>query len=196
MTRFAIGATPFDDLDIARSHSRPRTSNDNPFSEAGFKTFKYHWSYPGTFGGLADGRTYFELLFRWYNEEHHHSGIADLTPSSVHGGNADEVLAARQRVLDARYAEHPERFVNGPPKVRRPPAEVWINRPTDQHVALWSETKDVPMSPPTADAVAEQSAPETRARARSARDPAPALPLAAAAVGGVGNSSPEVSREP
>jgi len=178
----------FDDLDIARSHSRPRTSNDNAFSEAGFKTFKYHWSYPGSFDGLGEGRAYFDLLFRWYNEEHHHSGIADLTPSCVHGGEAEEALAARQRVLDARYAEHPERFVNGPPKVRRPSAEVWINRPTNQHVAL-SSGEDESSQP------AQSASSRTHTRARSARNQSAGL-VVAAAVGGVGNSSPEKSHEP
>ena len=146
----------FDDLDIARSHSRPRTSNDNPFSEAGFKTVKYHWSYPGWFGGLSEGRGYFELLFRWYNEEHRHSGIADLTPECVHSGKAEDVLVARQRVLDARYAEHPERFVNGAPHVRRPAAEVWINRPTEQNVALPNGEDDSSSSPQKAQNLASE----------------------------------------
>src|SRR5690606_14540637 len=72
------------------------------------------------------------LFFPWYNEEHHHSGIAMLTPETVHTGRVDAVLTARQRALDAAYAAHPERFVRGPPKVARPPAEVWINRPAQE----------------------------------------------------------------
>jgi putative transposase len=114
----------FDDLDIARSHSQPRVSNDNPSSEAAFKTLKHHWSYPGGFAGVAEGREYFALFFRWYNTEHRHSGIAYLTPDCVHEGQADVQLDARQRVPDAHFAAHPERFVRGPPQVPRLPVEV------------------------------------------------------------------------
>jgi putative transposase len=126
----------FDDLDIARSHSRPRVSNDNPYSEAAFKTLKYHWSYPGAFAGVAEGREYFALFFRWYNTEHRHSGIAYLTPDCVHEGQADVQLDARQRVLDAHFAAHPERFVRGLPKVPLLPADVWINRPDEKHLQM------------------------------------------------------------
>ena len=168
----------FDDLDIARSHSRPRTSNDNAFSEAGFKTVKYHWSYPGSFGGLGEGREYFELLFCWYNEEHHHSGIADLTPACVHSGKAEEVLGARQQVLDAQYHEHPERFVNGPPQVRRPADEVWINRPTEQHVPLTQGEDDSSSSP--------QKAENLTAESRPGPDGSPAQGSAATAEGVAG----------
>lgn len=180
----------FDDLDIARSHSRPRTSNDNPFSEAGFKTFKYHWSYPGSFDGLGEGRAYFDLLFRWYNDEHRHSGIADLTPSSVHGGKADEVLAARQRVLDERYAKHPERFVNGPPRVRRPSVEVWINRPTQQHVALSNGEDDSSSSPQKAENLAAESRPSP------AGPPAQASEASAEGVAGMAETTGQVRAAP
>ncbi len=118
-----------DDLGVEKSHSRPRTSNDNPFSEAQFKTLKYCPFFPGSFASVEEARTFFVLFFHWYNEEHHHSGIAMLTPATVHGGRTEEVLAGRQAALDAAYAAHPERFVGGPPQVRRPPPEVWINRP-------------------------------------------------------------------
>jgi putative transposase len=121
-----------DDLGVTKSHSRPRTSDDNAFSEAAFKTVKYHSSYPGSFASVQDGREYFALFFSWYNTEHHHSGIAMLTPDVVHYGRVEEVLAVRQAALDAMYAAHPERFVHGRPKVARPPVEVWINRPTQQ----------------------------------------------------------------
>ena len=73
------------DIGVTKSHSRPRTSNDNPFSEAQFKTLKYCPFFPGDFASIAEGREFLRLFFRWYNEEHHHSGIAMLTPSSVHG---------------------------------------------------------------------------------------------------------------
>src|SRR5690606_17114273 len=180
----------FDDLDVARSHSRPRTSNDNPFSEAGFKTVKYHWSYPGSFGGLGEGREYFELFFSWYNAEHHHSGIADLTPECVHSGKAGEVLAARQRVLDAHYAEHPERFVKGPPKVRRPPAEVWINRPTEQHVALPTGEDDSSSSPQKAQNLA------TELRPSPAGPPAQASAASAEGVAGMAETTGQVPPAP
>jgi transposase InsO family protein len=119
-----------DDLGVTKSHSRPRTSNDNPFSEAQFKTMKYCPFFPGNFASIAEGRDFFRLFFAWYNEEHHHSGIAMLTPSDVHAGRVEEVVAARQKALDAAWGAHPERFVGGPPIAGRPPAEVWINRPT------------------------------------------------------------------
>ena len=120
------------DLDVKKSHSRPRTSNDNPFSEAQFKTTKYSPHFPGRFESVAEGREFFRTFHHWYNHEHHHSGIAMLTPATVHFGRVDEVLATRQAALDAAYAAHPERFVHGPPRVARPPEEVWINRPTHQ----------------------------------------------------------------
>jgi putative transposase len=137
-----------DDLGVVKSHSRPRVSNDNPFSEAQFKTLKYCPFFPGSFSSVEEGRTFFRLFFAWYNDEHHHSGIAMLTPSTVHSGLVDEALAARQIGLDAAYAAHPERFVAGPPVAARPPAEVWINRPTGQAAALQA---------PQPDAVAEAS---------------------------------------
>lgn len=121
-----------DDLGVAKSHSRPRTSNDNPFSEAQFKTMKYCPFFPGSFGSVAEGREFFRPFFGWYNDEHHHSGIAMLTPSTVHHGRVDAVIAARQIALDAAFAAHPERFVGGQPEAARPPTEVWINRPTDE----------------------------------------------------------------
>lgn len=135
-----------DDLSVRRSLSRPRVSNDNPFSEAQFKTMKYSSSFPGSFASVAEGRAYFDLFFGWYNHEHHHGGLAMLTPSTVHDGQAEAVLAKRQRSLDAAYAATPERFVAGPPRVARPPAEVWINRPTSQ-AALHDGEHGLPCSP-------------------------------------------------
>ena len=117
-------------LGVTKSHSRPRTSNDNPFSESQFKTMKYCPFFPGRFASVAEGRTFFELFFAWYNTEHHHSGIAMLTPAVVHSGRVDEVLAVRQTALDTAHAAHPDRFVRGAPKVSRPATEVWINRPS------------------------------------------------------------------
>ncbi len=129
-------AEMLDDLGVTKSHSRPRTSNDNPFSESQFKTLKYSAYFPGQFGSVAQGREFLRLFFGWYNDEHHHSGIAMLTPTVVHHGRVEQVLAGRQRTLDAAHAAHPERFVRGPPKVARPPAEVWINRPCEATVPV------------------------------------------------------------
>ena len=120
------------DLGIKRSHSRPRVSNDNPFSESNFHTLKSRPDYPARFGSYEDARSFCRRTFDWYNHEHHHSGLAMLTPAQVHYGRAEEVLAQRQRVLDAAYEAHPERFVNGPPKVPSLPQAVWINPPEDK----------------------------------------------------------------
>ncbi|MCB9684957.1 MAG: IS3 family transposase [Alphaproteobacteria bacterium] len=117
------------DLGVDRSLSRPKTSNDNPFSEAQFRTVKYCPDFPKRFGSMEDARGFCQPFFRWYNEEHHHSGIALLTPSSVHHGIAEATLVQRQAVLQKAYEAHPERFIKGPPVVSRPPAEVWINPP-------------------------------------------------------------------
>ena len=110
------------------ARSRPHVSNDNPFSEAKFKTLKSRPDYPNRFGATRTP-TVCRRTFDWYNYQHHHSGIAMLTPADVHYGRAEDVLAERQRVLDAAYAAHPERFVNGPPKVPSFPQAVWINPP-------------------------------------------------------------------
>lgn len=138
-----------DDLGVVKSHSRPRISNDNPFSEAQFKTMKYCPFFPGRFDSIDEGRAFFALFFAWYNNEHHHSGIAMLTPATVHDGRVDEIVATRQVALDAAYAAHPERFVAGSPIVARPPAEVWINRPAGQAAALG--TPQEVSTPPEAD---------------------------------------------
>jgi putative transposase len=127
-------AEMLDDLGVTKSHSRPRTSNDNPFSESQFKTMKYCPFFPGNFVSIEEGRAFFQLFFGWYNTEHHHSGIAMLTPAVVHRGRVDEVLAVRQAALDVAHAAYPERFVNGAPRAQRPAAEVWINRPSGQVV--------------------------------------------------------------
>ncbi len=121
----------FEILDVTRSFSRPRTSNDNAFSESQFKTTKYHPDYPGTFAGFEEAWAYFERFFAWYNTEHRHSGIAWLTPEEVHTGQANEVLARHQATKDAAYTDNPNRFVNGQPHVRPLPTEVWINAPTE-----------------------------------------------------------------
>ncbi len=120
------------DLGITKSHSRPYQSNDNPYSEAHFKTLKYRPDYPDRFGSLADARTWAKQFFAWYNHKHHHAGLALLTPFDVHYGWTDLVLAQRQTILRQAYAAHPERFVKGAPEPARPPAAAWINPPPSE----------------------------------------------------------------
>lgn len=119
------------DLGITRSHSRPRVSNDNPYSEAGFKTLKYRPGFPRRFDSLDHAVTHAGEFFDWYNFEHHHWGLALLTPAQVHHGHTDTVVAHRQTVLDTAHRTHPERF-HGRPVAKRPPADVWINRPDEE----------------------------------------------------------------
>jgi transposase InsO family protein len=119
------------DLGVLRSHSRPRTSNDNPYSEAQFKTMKYVPDFPDRFGSLADDRAFCEGFFLSYNHEHRHSGIGMHTPASVHFGTAEQIHTQRQVTLNQAYATHPERFTRRP----RPPAlpqVAWINQPVEQ----------------------------------------------------------------
>jgi putative transposase len=117
------------ELGIEKSHGRPRVSNDNPFSEALFKTAKYRPAMPDRFVDAAHARAVFRAVFDWYNHEHHHSGIAYLTPATVHHGRADEAFEQRHRTLSAAYLAHPKRFVNGPPRRESLPPAVWINPP-------------------------------------------------------------------
>ena len=115
-------------------------SDDNPFSEAQFKTLKYHPSFPGRFGDQGQAKTFCRSSFRWYNAEHRHGGISMLTPEQVHFGNADQVIAGRKSVLREAWAAHPERFVRGVPKPKPLPEAVFINPPipslTTQDIAL------------------------------------------------------------
>ena len=117
------------DLGVTKTHSRPHVSNDNPYSEAQFKTLKYRPDFPAQFGSLADARAWARPFFEWYNQEHYHSGIGLLTPATVHSGQAAAVIAARQQVLLAAQEAHPERFVRGTPKPPVLPTAVWINPP-------------------------------------------------------------------
>lgn len=117
------------DLDVVKSHSRPHVSDDNPYSEAQFKTLKYRPDYPQRFGGLAEARAWAHGFFAWYNQEHHHTGLGLLTPAVVHHGQAELVLQKRQQVLNVAYATHPERFVKHAPVPAQLPAAVWINPP-------------------------------------------------------------------
>jgi putative transposase len=117
------------DLGVTKSHSRPRVSNDNPYSESHFKTLKYRPETPRRFASLAQVCSVFGDLFGWYNHEHHHVGLGLLTPHEVHHGLAEAKMERRAAVLARAYAEHPERFVRGLPRPPAPPREVWINRP-------------------------------------------------------------------
>ena len=117
------------DLGVQPSHSRPHVSNDNPFSEAQFKTMKYQPDYPDRFGSLVDARTWAQAFFPWYNTEHHHSGIGFMTPAAVHSGEAARLFTERQQTLTAAYAAHPERFVKGAPRPPALPLAAWINPP-------------------------------------------------------------------
>jgi putative transposase len=117
------------DLGVSKSHSRPRVSNDNPYSESQFKTMKYRPEFPERFASVQEARAFGQEFFRWYNEEHHHSGLEGLTPAMVHYGKVDRILRERQAVLSHAYERHPERFVRRPPRVEPLPETVWINRP-------------------------------------------------------------------
>ena len=117
------------DLGVTKTHSRPHVSNDNPFSEAQFKTLKYRPDYPDRFGCQQDARAWAGEFFRWYNYEHHHSAIGLLTPADVHFGRAQTILDQRQQVLQAAYLKNPERFVKGPSIPAQLPTAVWINPP-------------------------------------------------------------------
>ena len=117
------------DLGVSKSHARPHTPNDNPFSEAQFKTMKYRPDYPERFGSIQDARNWARAFFRWYNNDHHHSALGLMTPTVVHHGQAEAVTEHRRKVLQAAYSAHPERFVRGEPRPPSLPEEVWINKP-------------------------------------------------------------------
>ena len=127
------------DMGITKTHSRPHVSNDNPFSEAQFKTLKYRPDFPERFGSIEDARGFTVDFFRWYNDEHHHSGLGLLTPHDVHHGLAQEKLAARSLVLAAAFQAHPERFPRGVPRAKAPALEVWINSPAAAITATTQE---------------------------------------------------------
>jgi len=119
------------DLGIHKSHSRPRVSNDNPYSEAHFKTLKYHPDYPDRFDSLQAARAWCRDFFAWYNHEHYHSAIGYLHPADLHAGRETQILTKRQAVLDEAQQTHPARFTHRP-KPASPPSKAWINRPTIQ----------------------------------------------------------------
>jgi putative transposase len=117
------------DLGITKTPSRPYVSDDNPYAESQFKTLQYRPEFPDRFGSLQDARGFCQHFFRWYNRDHHHSGIALLTPEVLHYGRGQEVIERRQEVLNQAYARNPERFVRACPKPQPLPTAVWINPP-------------------------------------------------------------------
>ena len=132
----------FASLGVTRSFNRPHVSNDNPFSEAQFRTLKYQPDYPGRFQGEHDARSYLTSFFDWHNNEHHHSGLALFTPADVFLKRVEQTTVVRQLALDEAYALHPERFPNGPPRVPQPPAQVHINPLTSEVVPMAAALDD------------------------------------------------------
>jgi putative transposase len=119
------------DLGVTQSHSRPHVSNDNPYSEAQFKTLKYRPGFPARFASIEAARAHCQDFFPWYNDQHRHGGLGLHTAADVHYGRAAAVQAGRARVLTAAYLAHPERFVRSPPAPPAIPARSWINPPED-----------------------------------------------------------------
>ena len=120
------------DLGVTKTHSRPHVSNDNPYSEAQFKTLKYAPVFPDRFGSLADARAFGQAFFGYYNHEHRHSGIGLHTPASVHYGTATRIRAERAATLQAAYAANPVRFRHRRPEPPRLPTAAWINQPSQE----------------------------------------------------------------
>ena len=173
------------DLGVAKSHSRPHVSNDNPYSEAQFKTLKYRPDYPDRFGGVADARRWGRGFFAWYNDQHHHTGLGLLTPATVHTGRAETARQQRQAVLQQAYQAHPERFVRGQPQPTKLPEAVWINPPPSpadlSAPAPQTATAKVPaapgadqLAPATALRYTDACGPEDRATLRSDPSAVPA----------------------
>lgn len=122
------------DLGITKTHNRPYTSNDNPYSESQFKTLKYCPSFPERFGSIQDARQFCRDFFKWYNDEHRHSGINMLTPSMLHHGVAEQVLEHREIVLEKAFFKNPLRFKNKKPTAGNVPEAAWINKPEEQKI--------------------------------------------------------------
>jgi putative transposase len=119
------------DLGVVQSHSRPHVSNDNPYSEAQFKTLKYRPGFPARFTSIEAARAHCQAFFPWYNTQHRHSGLGLHTAADVHHGNAATIQASRAAVLAAAYHQHPERFVRKPPAPPHLPGTSWINPPEE-----------------------------------------------------------------
>jgi len=123
------------DLGVTKTHSRPYTSTDNPYSEAQFRTLKYRPGFPDRFGSIVDARRFGEAFFTWYNHEHRHSGIGYMSPAVMHSGRGEQIRERRARVLAAAYKAHPERFVRGIPQPPDLPTAAWINPPRKEEPA-------------------------------------------------------------
>ena len=130
-------------LGITKTHSRPYTSSDNPYSESNFKTLKYRPEFPARFDSIEHARAHCRQFFDWYNHAHRHSGIGLMTPAAVHHGHAERLLAARVAVLDAAFARNPERFVHKPPVPPELPTAAWINKPETKEATHEIRTRSV-----------------------------------------------------
>lgn len=119
------------DLEIQKSFSRPSVSNDNPFSEAQFKTLKYCPQFPGQFSTIEEARSFCQEFFSYYNGEHYHKGLNFLTPESVHYERTGVIISQRKQVVNSAYSTNPQRFVKGVPKIAEVPSAVWINQPLE-----------------------------------------------------------------
>ncbi len=119
------------DLGVTKTHSRPHVSNDNPYSEAQFKTLKYRPEFPERFASMEQARAFCQTFFQWYNQAHRHSGIGYHTPTAVHHGHAAQVQQQRAAVLQTAYTVHPERFVRQPPVPPALPRPAYINPPEE-----------------------------------------------------------------
>ena len=134
------------DLGVTKSHSRPYVSDDNPYSEAQFKTLKYRPDFPARFGSIQDARAFCREFFPWYNQEHRHSGIGLMTPAVVHYGKASQVSSQRQIVLTSAFDSHPERFVRGVPMPPSLPEAAWINKPKVESASVVvAENQPIPV---------------------------------------------------
>ena len=120
------------DLRVRKSHSRPHISDDNPYSEAQFKTLKYHPTFPKCFETIEQARDWAKAFFTWYNHHHHHSALCLMSPANVHYHKADTIRQQRQNILHVAFDTHPERFVKGVPTHPKVPDQVWINPPKKQ----------------------------------------------------------------
>lgn len=144
----------FADLGVTKTHSRPSVSDDNPFSEAQFKTLKYRPDFPDRFGSLEDARTHCRTFFEWYNRAHCHSGIGMLTPYDVHHGLAKSRRDERAAVLLDAWTKHPERFPHGRPVPPALPTAAWINKPSSAAAPAEPADQRAPKGPQAGVAVA------------------------------------------
>ena len=165
------------DLGIAKSHSRPHVPDDNPYSEAQFKTLKYHPAFPDQFASPVAARTWTSAFFTWYNNDFYHSSLGLLTPASVHYGQAELILSQRQQVLQAAYSAHPERFGRGQPHLPQLPTQVWINQPQPTTILLPNPNSDQlileTVSPAGPASALSQPGAQTGSRVAAGQAPAP-----------------------